>query len=360
MKILCTTSTLGLGGSERCLSSLASRFAFRGHDLSYVTMSGTDTDKIVIDPSVSRLCVNKSSESRSTVAAITVNRSRILALRDAFASVAPDVIVSFGDTHNVLTILACRRLGIPTVVSERTDPRHHRIPLEWRFLRRWAYPAADLVVVQTQAVARWARSFVSQEKLLVIPNAVTPIQSEAALDRELVVVGLGRLSKEKGFDLLIRAFLPIVKLFPDWRLEIYGDGPERAFLQDLIGETPQISLMGGTTEPESLLVRASIFVLPSRYEGFPNALLEAMACGAAVISARCPSGPDEIITSEDDGLLVESENVEEMSTAIQRLIADPQLRRDLGQRAKLSSKRFDPVVIDNEWEQALQRVVTSR
>jgi glycosyltransferase involved in cell wall biosynthesis len=167
------------------------------------------------------------------------------------------------------------------------------------------------------------------------------------------IVGVGRLSREKGFDLLIRAFACIAPWYPDWSLQILGEGPQRAELEDLadsLGVRDNVHLPGWVERPEPALLDAGVFALPSRYEGFPNALLEAMACGLPCVAAACDSGPAEIIRDGVDGLLVPPENVDAMADALKQLVSDDAQRMRLGRRAVEVTSRFSRDAFFTQWD----------
>jgi glycosyltransferase involved in cell wall biosynthesis len=167
---------------------------------------------------------------------------------------------------------------------------------------------------------------------------------------------MGRLTAQKGFDLLIEAFDRVAHAHPDWTLRIAGDGEQRRKLECLVqslGLVRRVDLCGWVDEPEAFLQEADLFVLSSRYEGFPNALLEAMACGLAVVSFDCDSGPGEIVRHETDGLLVAAGEVDALARAMDRLMGNRADRERLGENAVDVVARFGYDAFFARWEDVL-------
>jgi glycosyltransferase involved in cell wall biosynthesis len=206
--------------------------------------------------------------------------------------------------------------------------------------------------------------FVPRESLHVIPNPVRP-PSPATPPRdnshaERIVVGMGTLSPLKQFDLLLAAFAKLSAAHPQWSLMLIGEGPERGSLEALaarLGMAAKVRLVGLSSEPERLLQRADLFVLTSRYEGFPNALLEAMSYGVPVVSFDCPSGPRSIIRDGIDGLLVPDQDLDALTAAMDRLMADPEERRALGLRAREVTERFGVERIMAMWDDLIAECI---
>jgi glycosyltransferase involved in cell wall biosynthesis len=263
----------------------------------------------------------------------------------AIGRTRPDVVISFMDRTNVLVLLATVGARRPVFVADRTaaDPASGRI---WRTLRRITYRRATAVVVQTEASAK-ALDERLRRRAVAIPNPVLDEPADAATTaasgESHLVVALGRLVPQKGFDLLIDAFASVVRDVPDARLEIWGDGPERASLAAAIerrGLGGCAILAGETRQPAAVLGRSEIFVLSSRIEGFPNVLIEAMALGRPVVAFDCTFGPAEIVRDGLDGLLVPAGDVDGLGAAIVRLLTEPETRVAIGRRAVEVRERF--------------------
>jgi glycosyltransferase involved in cell wall biosynthesis len=363
MRIALVISSLEGGGAERAMSTIANYWAARDQEVTILTLGSEAGDWYELHPAVRRVGLNLLSNSAHLGVALRNNFRRVRRLRRELRKARPDVVISFVDRANVLTLLASIGLGVPVIVSERTDPRQHSIGFALNGLRRWLYPRASAVVMQSRGLRDWACRFVRDSAIHIIPNPVKPVLNGSKYpsshqDSGRTVVAMGRLGKEKRFDLLLRAFCRCTKMHDDWSLIILGEGDERESLEALIGELElkdRVSLPGRIRDPAGILQGADLFVLSSRYEGFPNALLEAMACGLAVISTDCGSGPREIIRDDVDGLLVPSNDLDALATAMERLMADPAARERLGAHAAEVLERFSMEKIMSMWDDLLAR-----
>jgi glycosyltransferase involved in cell wall biosynthesis len=190
-----------------------------------------------------------------------------------------------------------------------------------------------------------------------IPNPVLPPRGsgKALVPRtDPVVLAMGRLGPEKGFDRLLEAFARLAPAFPDWRLEIWGEGSERPALEASrrrLRLEDRVTLPGLTNVPGDVMRQSSLFVLSSSFEGFPNVLGEALACGLPAVSFDCPNGPAEIVRHGIDGLLVPpAGGVAALAEALGRLMGDPEERRRFAARTPEVLERFDVDRVISLWE----------
>jgi glycosyltransferase involved in cell wall biosynthesis len=263
---------------------------------------------------------------------------------------APTALLAAGHRAN---LLAARQSGgdvrILLSVHNALTPGLQRLnPLRrWgrlRALRRW-YPQAKGIICVSQGVADELRELVPAAKDR-IHTRYNPIPTaDAICDTELhpwlvkpeqpVILGAGRLTRQKGFEALIRAFAQ-VEHRPLPRLLILGEGPERPHLLQLAGQlgiAERVALPGFVPNPRTQMAAASVFVLSSHWEGFGNVLVEAMAAGTPVLSTDCPSGPQEILANGHFGPLVPVADVEAMALAIQQMLIKPTPAATLRARA---------------------------
>jgi GalNAc-alpha-(1->4)-GalNAc-alpha-(1->3)-diNAcBac-PP-undecaprenol alpha-1,4-N-acetyl-D-galactosaminyltransferase len=356
MRICLVLNSLAAGGAERVAANLANEWTGAGHDVAIVTLASADLDFYRLDDRVNRqpLCVTGTSEG--PLAAVVANVRRVRRLRREFRRLEPDVFVSFMDTTNVLVLIAGAGLGKPIFVSERIDPRKYSIGGAWEWLRRLTYRRATGLVVQTESVAQWARGLVDSSQIAVIPNPVseacmTTVRA-ASGSRARQVAAVGRLVPQKGFDTLIAAFDRVAVRHHDWSLVIAGQGPLEASLRAQALRTrsaDRITFAGLLQKPEELFAASEIFVLSSRFEGFPNVLVEGMACGCGVIATDCPSGPSEIVTPGVDGLLVPVDDIEALAVSLEKLMTGEIAARELGNAAMVSAQRYRINAVADEW-----------
>jgi GalNAc-alpha-(1->4)-GalNAc-alpha-(1->3)-diNAcBac-PP-undecaprenol alpha-1,4-N-acetyl-D-galactosaminyltransferase len=362
-KLALVIHSLDGGGAERVVAMMANQWAAQGDRVTVITLDTVESDRYPVDPGVRRIGLGLMGLSRHPWQAVVNNRRRVRSLRAAIGDAAPQCVVSATDQMNVLTLLAARPLRLPVIIAEHNDPRHQYMGHVWEWLRRRTYPRCAAAVALTPPVADHLRPLVAPAPVHVIPNPAHPPRltvSDAVLRQGRSLAALGRLARQKGFDLLLDAFAPVAARHPDWRLEIAGEGPERGALQNRIdryGLGSRVRLVGWAEEPDRFLSQSAIFVMSSRYEGFPVALIEAMACGLPVVSFDCDSGPREIIRPDHDGLLVPAEDVAGLQEAIERMIGDATLRVRLGANARSVVTRFSPELFLERWNQVLESTV---
>lgn len=354
--ILLVTGSLEGGGAERVMSDMANYWANSGWQVTLATWSGPEIqDFYVLVPSVGRVWLDVYSPNDSFVSKIHSNVRRILKLRRLLLALRPDAVLSFIDVSNVHTILAALGLGVGVVVSERVNPSlNYRVTRLWRALRRVSYRWAETVVAQTNDAAQWIEKQ-CRTRVVVIPNSLR-VLPRMVCEREPLIVSVGRLSKQKGFDLLLRAFAQISSRFENWRLAIVGEGPERPALielRDQLNLTDRVEFIGQVRDVEAWMARAGLVVQPSRFEGFPNVVLESMGMGATVISADCPSGPSDLIEDGVNGRLVPVEDVAALMRVMAELMSQPKVRERLGREASKVKQRYRQDLIMAQWEACL-------
>ena len=353
------------GGAERQITSLANHLSRLGHRCTLITLDNTASDRYVVDSSATRVGLNAMKQSGSIFGAITENRKRIAAVREAIRQSEPDCVVSFCDKMNVIALAACRPLSIPIIISERSDPRRQTLGWFWEAGRRWYYPTASACVVQTRGVAEYLRPILGQNKPIeIIASAIESPLKEFS-EREYFDSGpsrllyVGRLSPEKGVDRLIKVWATIAGKYPSWKLAIAGEGPLESSLRQLCVDLEiqsRVDFLGWQSDVWPLLADSQAFVLPSLYEGFPGALLEAMYAGLPVVANNCSESIGQIIHHEQSGLIAQN-SPSSLSFEIERLLSYPALRARLGVAARRVATHYLWSEKIEDWNRLIEQVI---
>ena len=346
-------SSLGAGGAEKVLSLMSHYFAQKGISLTLISL-GDSKSFYPLPTQAKIIALGECRSSKGVIDSLFQNLRRIQKLRQALRAARPDLILSFMTETNILSIIAAKSLGIPVIASEHTNYLWQPSRL-WNRLRHLLYPLASATTLLTQRDKENHYGFLPQAKILPNPFDFPPL---SLTPKEKIILGVGRLIKDKGFDRLIRAFSQVS--MGDYQLLIAGEGEEGARLEELIqslGMEEKIHLLGSQKEIYPLYERASIFVLPSSMEGLSNALIEAMSMGCAVISFDCPYGPSEVITPQENGLLVPLHDEVALQEAMERLIQEEPLRQKLSQNAPKVRERFAIDKVMPQWEELMRSIL---
>lgn len=354
---------LSAGGSEHVVTFLANRLAGAGYAVSIASFEEPgSTPYYSCDPRVGIDYLGVPIGRAGPLRALDNVRQRVARLRALFRSRKPDLVISLLTRTNVISVLAARGLGFPVIVSERNNPDRQRPGRVWDLLRRFTYARAHGLVTMTRGAMDYFPP-VMRKRGWVIPNMADWQEYKPRYDnKQKMLTAVGRLTEQKGFDLLLRAFAKVAADHPGWTLRIWGKGPDRAALEALaaqLGIADRVEMPGVSSQPGSWIESADAFVLSSRFEGWGLVLGEAMAAGLPCISFDCPFGPADMITDSVDGLLVPDGDVEAMATGLSRLLGDGELREKLAGNARDAAQRFAPDRIAGLWEQMIDEVFAS-
>jgi glycosyltransferase involved in cell wall biosynthesis len=352
------------GGAERVAATLANAWVARGDEVTLVpTFSGRGScfynlsDKVNV-VFLADLVRNKKKSLFNRI-------QRLFALRTIFSQQRPDVVISFLHGVNVATLVSSIGLSIPVIVCERTDPFVDPRSLFWKLAVRFSYPFADRLIVQTEAVRKktlLAFPRLTQVRVVSnpLPENVQRIERQLRVGQRRRLIAMGRLSEEKQFSLLISVFLAMASRWREWDLVIYGEGPlQRELEQQIVntGLSGRVLLAGSTTTPWKELVQSDVFVMTSRFEGFPNALLEAMGLGLPCVVFDCPSGPREMTLDGQDAILVPPNDLTVLEQALETMMLDAGLRLALGNRARRSVlMRYSLARILERWDEIFAEI----
>ena len=352
---------LGAGGSEHIVSLLCNHFAALGWTVRLIVFEDEATPAYYSHhPAVRIVRLGLKSRRRPTPAAAMTMFKRRQRLQAALEEAAPDLVISFLTRTNILSVLSARRIGVPVIVSERNNPELQTVGSVWSRLRQWTYPQSAGLVTMTQgAMDHFARTMAVRG--WVIPNpAPPPAAAMPRISDGRTIGAVGRLVPQKGFDRLIDAFARVATDIPEWRLVIWGEGPDRAALEaqrDRLGLSGRVTLPGITRQPGEWIAQSDMFVLSSRFEGWGIVVGEAMAGGLPVISFDCPWGPAEMIEQGRSGILVRNGDVPALGDAMAALCRDPDRRQALSNAAKARMTLFDMDHILASWRSVIFEVL---
>lgn len=362
MKLLFYVHSLTGAGAERVTVNLANDWAARGQDVTIVTSAPVTEDAFALHPAIARVCLGISGAGRGLVDGVWRTARRAMALRRVLRELRPDLAIGVMSISNVILALASRGIvGVRTIGTEHIFPGSDPLDRFRSAMRRLTYGRLDTVVALTRECADWLEANTSARNVRVIPNAVqwpvpaaAPRVDPAQASGRRRVVAVGRLAPQKGFDRLVGAFGDVARRHPDWDLAILGEGPDRGALEARVREAglaDRVRMPGWVGNVGEWYERADLFVLSSRYEGFPCVLVEAMACGLPAVAFDCDTGPRDIVRDGVDGILVPPDDVAGLAAALDRLMDDADLRTAFAARARDARERFAPTRIRASWEQ---------
>ncbi|MEQ4717042.1 glycosyltransferase family 4 protein [Nonomuraea sp. B19D2] len=370
----------GMGGTIRTVFNLASYLA-KEHDVEIVSiLKEAEEPFFPIDPRVKfRFLDDRLHPSPDPVRAMLSKMPSRLIPKEESAyhrfNLWTDLRLARYIRSLDTGVLMATRPGLNLAVAQLAQPGVITIGQEHVALRtqaesmqeliKWRYRRLDALVTLTKADLRDYRETLPKKprKLARIPNAVPPMSGGVSKLDAKVAVAVGRLTRIKGFHRLITAWETVAAAHPDWKLRIYGTGPQEENLAQQIREAgleDKVELPGPTSDVGAELEKASIFVLSSRHEGFPMTILEAMGKGLAIVSFNSPHGPKEMITNEVDGLLVKPRTNANLAESIIRVIEDEPLRRSLAAGALETARTYDVDAIGEKWDALLAELLARR
>ncbi|MEM7001923.1 MAG: glycosyltransferase family 4 protein [Pseudomonadota bacterium] len=357
LRLTMIAPSLSAGGTERAVVALAHGLQARGCQVTVISFTAPADDHFELNPAVRREFLafyQVVAWWRRPWAAL----QRLWHLRRKVQSTQPDVVLSLSDRTNIRLVLALLGSSCKIVLGERSNPHALKYSKLWEWLRKVCYRSIATLVVQSDGVADWARG-IGVQRVVKIPNSVPAWPVATRQPRPLhatgrTVVSLGRLAPEKGLDVLLAAWQAIPQRPQSWRLLIGGEGPERARLGQLAQDQSQVEFVGLVNDVPEFLAQADLLVLPSRYEGFPNVLLEALHAGVPVIASDCEFGPRDIVREDVDGVLVPVDDVASLVAALSGLLNDTARLRRYAENSREVAARFDPEDGLTRWLEVLQ------
>ena len=377
--VYCTPALYMAGGGERVLTLKANYFAEHfGYDITIILTEGKD--KPLFYPLSDRIKIvnlNVNFEELWTCSFVKkvfvyLSKQRIFKKRltAELMRIRPDISVSL--LRREINFINDIKDGSKKIGELHVNRANYR-----------NFEEGDANFIKNLFAKFWMRSLVSHLKQLdkfivlteedkaswtelsnveVIPDPLAFDVAEVSPLKAKRVIAVGRYVYQKGFDLLLQAWAKIEKQFPDWELAIYGMGdrsPYENLAKQLGVDMNRCHLNGSTQNIRKEYLESSLFVFSSRFEGFGMVLIEAMACGLPVVSFDCPCGPKDIVSHDEDGLLVPSGDIEKLANAMSQLMDSYELRHQMAKNAIGNVRRFQIDEIADKWQLLFEDVLNS-
>lgn len=362
-KVMFHINSLGKGGAERVVTTLACEMVKKNIEVVVTTQWQAD-DEYELADGARRLDVGLTKEEELLDGKVQ-RRIRKDRLHEAIKAEKPDVIYSFCRNANYRAILAARGTGVPVIFSVRSDPKTDYASIKQKLLGNILYGMSAGGVFQTSDARRFfSKSVQNKSEVIINPLNEKYLGINKSSTRRNAVVCVGRFHEAKDHMTLIRAMEVVLKKHPEFVLEMYGDRSEdntydavKKYVEEK-ALADKILFKGNSNELEKRIIDASVFVMSSKYEGMPNALMEAMAMSLPVVSTDCPcGGPAALIEDGVNGLLVRVGNAKEMAGAICNLIENREAAERLADRAGELASIATPSLITDKWlEYAAKRI----
>lgn len=351
MNVSFIAANLNSGGAERVMSLLANQFIEKGYGVEFIFLK-KDIRFYPLHQNIKIKVAEKECGSDSLI-------KKLLWMRKHIQQEKPNAIFAFRIAVYSVTLISLLGIKIPVIASERNDPRFNS--LAWKIIQAVLLPLADRFVVQTQQIKNYFPKFI-QKKTDIIFNPVTEkVFLLPIVPKEKRIISVGRLHSQKNQKMMIEAFARVSEEFPEWKLVIYGEGPERDSLESLVSSfrflvSSRISLPGRSENIIDELNRSEIFAFSSDYEGMSNAVVEAFCVGLPIITTRV-SGTEDFIKENKNGFLLERNDVDGMEMAMRELMSDENLRISIGENNRQQAKIFKIDYIFLQWENVVNKVV---
>ena len=387
--------SLQKGGAERVMVNLADYFYEQGHKVTLVTTyiapveyevrhaswkvvpAGAPGGELVCDPDENPVWVdpngNQKDGIRRVFSALLKSeqegriknfQKRTRKLNDIWKELKPDIVLSFIGKNNIMALSTATREDIKVVVSVRADPDMEYNTASLKAGMLMEFGKADGIVVQTTGAKDYFPPYI-RKKCVILPNSINPafIRKRYVGNREKSIVMVGRLDENKDQALVMEAFSEAVKegKLTEYKLKLYGDGPDMLKLQRKAVSMEiekKVEFEGMVQHVAEHIEKASLFILASRQEGMPNALIEAMSLGLPCVAADCPcGGPRDLISNNENGILVPVGDKKAMKRAMLKVLEDAEFAEKIGNNAALVQEKYNPEAVNKMWEEYLKGIV---
>ncbi|MGK0446267.1 MAG: GalNAc-alpha-(1-_4)-GalNAc-alpha-(1-_3)-diNAcBac-PP-undecaprenol alpha-1,4-N-acetyl-D-galactosaminyltransferase [Polaribacter sp.] len=348
------------GGAERVISNLSNSLIEK-FEIVIITFEES-TPFYFLDERIKVIsCIDSIDPPKSIFHSLKLNIILAKRISQILKTEQVNIVLGFITSANILATIAAKMNRIPCIISERNNPSIEDVPKFWVVLRKFVYPLADSVVLQTQGVKKIYEKKLNKNKIIILPNPISSELSELrddTVEKENLILMVGRLDKNKGQEDLIKAFSSIE--VGNWKLVIIGDGYKKQELTTLVNElnlTEKIKIISQVKGIAEYYNKASIFVFISKTEGFPNALLEAMHFGLPCISSDCDFGPSDLIDDGINGYLIPMNQEVILKDRLTQLMNNDKIRNKFANNSKAVTQKYERKDAVARWEELINSLL---
>lgn len=361
-KIAFVIGGLTPGGAERVITNLSNSL-LEYFDVTIITFIESDPFYTLNDSVKVISCFKELPKPKSFIDSLKLNYAILKKLSKIIKLEQVDLLIGFITQANIKAVIAAKLNSIPCLISERNDPLKHDIPKFWVILRKFIYPKANCLIVQTEKVKKIYEHMIKPKEMLVLPNPISSelskFRKEYNINREKVILSVGTFNDDKRQEKIISAFHKLQ--LSNWQLLLIGDGPNEPKLKALIKElklSHKVQILSKVKNVEDYYNKASIFAFASKAEGFPNVLLEAMHFGLPSLSTDCNYGPAELIIDGENGFLVPVDNQTMFVKKLNDLVSDDDLRISFSIKSKETTESYLDTYVTSSWKNLILKHLT--
>lgn len=351
MKILFYISSMGGGGAQRVLWSLANYFC---DNLGYNVFIATDLSSPIAYEFADKVKLVDLENGISNKRGIIHYISTLFSIRRIYGEISPDIVISFQRGMNGMVLLALLGCKTKIICSEHSHYLRKYGVVE-DLLMKLLYWKSDVITVLTRHDLKICNNR-KKKNVVYMPNPLQKVEFGSIMrNKQVLAVGAVDRWETKGFDLLLKAWGRICSKHPDWKLMIAGKGSDKS-MSHLKGISKSnncinVEFLGFRKDIATIMESSSVFALSSRFEGLPMALMEAMQAGCCCVSFDCETGPNEIVSNGNNGLLVPALDVEKFSSALEKVISNEELRESFSIQARQSvQNKYGEEYVMNRWQ----------
>ncbi|MBC2844995.1 glycosyltransferase family 4 protein [Winogradskyella flava] len=353
-KIAFVIGGLTPGGAERVITNLSNSLS-KDFDVVIITFIESDPFYTLNDSVKVISCFKKLPKPSSFIGSLKLNYVILKQVSKITKREKIDLLIGFITQANIKAVIAAKLNRIPCLISERNDPLKNDIPKFWVILRKFIYPRADCLIVQTEKVKQVYERMIKTKDMVVLPN---PISSELSqlrkaysTNREKIILSVGTFNNDKRQEKIISAFHELN--LSNWQLLLIGEGPTESKLKAMVQDlnlSNKVQFLSKIRNVEYYYNKASIFAFSSKAEGFPNVLLEAMHFGLPSISTDCNYGPSELIDDGENGFLVPVDDQTMFVEKLGHLVSNEDLQMSFSIKSKETTEKFLDTHVTSSWK----------